>query len=102
MSNFALFFGHKGRKQAIFQLFLYPTALDVGTLATQGYCVKCKAKREMKGEKQVTMKNGRNAITGTCSVCGTKMFKIGGGGGGKAKAKPAKKAAKKKGGKKKK
>ena len=25
-------------------------------LATQGYCVKCKAKREMKGEKQITMK----------------------------------------------
>lgn len=48
----------------------------------------------MKGEKQVTMKNGRNAISGTCSVCGTKMFKIGGGGGGKAKAK-AKPAAKK-------
>jgi hypothetical protein len=56
----------------------------------------------MKGERQVTMKNGRNATTGTCTVCGTKMFKIGGGGGGKAKAKPAKKAAKKKGGKKKK
>ncbi|AIF83968.1 hypothetical protein NTE_01909 [Candidatus Nitrososphaera evergladensis SR1] len=58
----------------------------------------------MKGEKQVTMKNGRNALSGTCSVCGTKMFKIGGGGGGaKAKAKaPAKKAAKKKAGKKKK
>lgn len=55
----------------------------------------------MKGEKQVTMKNGRNALSGTCSVCGTKMFKIGGGssaGGGaakaKAKAKPAKKAVK--------
>lgn len=51
----------------------------------------------MKGEKQVTMKNGRNAISGTCSVCGTKMFKIGGGssssGGAKAKAK-AKPAAK--------
>jgi hypothetical protein len=56
----------------------------------------------MKGEKQITMKNGRPATTGTCSVCGTKMFKIGGGGGGgKAKAKKA--AAKKKGkGKKKK
>jgi len=40
----------------------------------------------MKGEKQIVMKNGRNAITGTCSVCGTKMFKIGGG-SGKAKAK---------------
>jgi hypothetical protein len=25
------------------------------------------------------MKNGRPAIKGTCSVCGTKMFKIGGG-----------------------
>jgi len=55
-------------------------------LVTQAYCVKCKKKREMKGEKQIVMKNGRNAITGTCSVCGTKMFKIGGG-SGKAKAK---------------
>ena len=70
-------------------------------MATQGYCVKCKAKREIKGEKQVTMKNGRNAISGTCSVCGTKMFKIGGGsssssGGAKAKvkAKPAAKTVK--------
>jgi RNase P subunit RPR2 len=48
-------------------------------LATEGYCVKCKAKRQIKGEQQVTMKNGRPAIKGTCSVCGTKMFKIGGG-----------------------
>jgi hypothetical protein len=58
----------------------------------------------MKGEKQVTMKNGRNALSGTCSVCGTKMFKIGGGGGSVAKAKaktPTKKAAKKKASKKK-
>ena len=30
----------------------------------------------MKGEKQIIMKNGRNAISGTCSDCGTKMFKI--------------------------
>jgi hypothetical protein len=71
-------------------------------MATTGYCVKCKAKREMKGEKQITMKNGRPATTGTCSVCGTKMFKIGGGGGGgvkvKVKAKvKAKTGAKKKG-----
>jgi len=58
-------------------------------LATVGYCVKCKAKREMKGEKQITMKNGRPATTGTCTVCGTKMFRIGGGGGGKAKGKKA-------------
>ena len=64
-------------------------------LATEGYCVKCKAKRQMKGETQVIMKNGRPATRGTCSVCGTKMFKIGGGpsksitkGKTKAKAKP--------------
>jgi len=57
-------------------------------MATTGYCVKCKNKREMKGERQIIMKNGRPATTGTCTVCGTKMFKIGGGGGGgKAKAK---------------
>jgi hypothetical protein len=49
-------------------------------MATQAYCVKCKTKREMKNEKPVTMKNGRSAISGTCSICGTKMFKIGGGG----------------------
>jgi ribosomal protein S27E len=66
-------------------------------LATVGYCVKCKAKREIKGERQIIMKNGRPATTGTCTVCGTKMFKIGGGGGAvKAKAKkaPAKKKSK--------
>jgi hypothetical protein len=48
-------------------------------MTTQAYCVKCKAKRQMKNEKPVTMKNGRTAISGVCSTCGTKMFKIGGG-----------------------
>ena len=43
----------------------------------QGYCVKCKKKQTMKDPKQITMKNGRPATTGTCPVCGTKMFKIG-------------------------
>lgn len=99
MAKFTIVFKSKARKSAFLELFLYPSTLDPSTLATQGYCVKCKAPREMAGEKQVVMKNGRNATTGTCTVCGTKMFKIGGGGGGskvkaKAKAKP-KKAAKK-------
>jgi RNase P subunit RPR2 len=40
------------------------------------YCVKCKTKTEIKDPKEVTMKNGRAAITGTCSVCGTKVFRI--------------------------
>lgn len=43
-----------------------------------GYCMKCHKKREMNGESIVKMKNGRKATKGTCSVCGTKMFKIGG------------------------
>ena len=43
----------------------------------QGYCVKCRAKREMRNPQQITMKNGRPATTGICPVCGTKMFRIG-------------------------
>ena len=38
---------------------------------TEAYCVKCKKKTEMKDPKEVTMKNGRHAMKGTCSVCGT-------------------------------
>ncbi len=41
------------------------------------YCVKCKAKREIKDPKPVTMKNGKPATSGVCSACGTKVFKIG-------------------------
>ena len=45
--------------------------------APQAYCVKCKTKHEIKDAAQITMKNGRPATEGKCSVCGTKMFKIG-------------------------
>ena len=56
----------------------------------------------MKNEKQVTMKNGRRAVSGTCSVCGTKMFRIGGGSSSRsanvavAKQRPKVKAASRK------
>lgn len=43
----------------------------------EGYCVKCKAKREMKDAQAVTMKNGKPATKGVCPECGTTMFKIG-------------------------
>ncbi len=43
----------------------------------EGYCVKCKSRREMKNAKAVTMKNGKPATEGVCPTCGTKMFKIG-------------------------
>ncbi len=45
-------------------------------MATEAYCVKCREKREMKDEQEVTMKNGRNAVQGICSVCGTKLFRM--------------------------
>ncbi len=45
---------------------------------TQGYCVKCKKKQEIKNEKKVTLKNGKPATKGECPKCGTKMFRIGG------------------------
>lgn len=52
----------------------------------EGYCLKCREKREMSDPKEVTLKNGRAAMQGTCAVCGTKITVMGG-------AKPAQKAA---------
>ncbi len=46
----------------------------------EGYCVKCKEKREIKDAKEVEMKGKggkpRLAMTGTCPTCTTKMFRI--------------------------
>jgi hypothetical protein len=39
----------------------------------------CKKKNiEMKDVKRVTLKNGKKAVAGKCSICDGKMFKIGG------------------------
>ncbi len=43
----------------------------------EAYCVKCKAKRQMKDPKPNKMANGRDSVKGTCPVCGTGMFRIG-------------------------
>jgi Zn finger protein HypA/HybF involved in hydrogenase expression len=45
----------------------------------EGYCVKCKAKKEIVDAVEVTTKNGRKAIKGKCPTCGTVMYKIVGG-----------------------
>ncbi len=46
----------------------------------EGYCVKCKAKSEMKDAKEVSMKakggKTRKAMKGKCTKCGTTMFRI--------------------------
>jgi Zn finger protein HypA/HybF involved in hydrogenase expression len=52
----------------------------------EGYCVKCKAKKEISDAVDETMKNGRKAIKGKCPTCGAGMFKIL---GGKATPPPA-------------
>jgi hypothetical protein len=45
--------------------------------AKEGYCVKCKSKKDIKDGQDIVMKNGRPATQGTCPDCGTKIFKIG-------------------------
>jgi len=54
-----------------------PLRRQKGGGVMQAYCVKCRAKREIKDAKSIIMKNGRPATQGVCPVCGTKMFRIG-------------------------
>jgi len=42
----------------------------------QGYCVKCRQKRDITDGQEVTMKNGRKALKGKCGTCGTGMYRI--------------------------
>lgn len=46
-------------------------------MAVMGYCVKCRAKREIKDAQSITMKNGKPATKGVCPVCNTGIYKIG-------------------------
>jgi len=43
----------------------------------RAYCMKCRAKKEMKDARSITMKNDRPVTQGVCPACGTKMFRIG-------------------------
>ena len=40
---------------------------------TLGFCVKCKAKRDIKNPVKTSV-NGHPAVKGVCPKCGTKMF----------------------------
>jgi hypothetical protein len=40
-----------------------------------GYCVKCREKRDFQGEVK-TLENGSRAAQGSCPVCGTKMTRM--------------------------
>lgn len=41
-----------------------------------GYCMKCKCKRVIRNGQRVTLKNGRQALKGTCSICGTNITRF--------------------------
>lgn len=43
----------------------------------KAYCVKCKEKRELGSPQAVYTKTGTPGTSGACSVCGTKMFRMG-------------------------
>jgi len=43
----------------------------------EAYCVRCKQKREIKDPVADFNKNGTPVTVGTCSVCGTKVYRIG-------------------------
>ena len=43
----------------------------------QAYCFRCRKKVKIKNEERITLKNGRPATRGLCTVCGTKVSRIG-------------------------
>ena len=49
-----------------------------GARMAEAYCVKDKKKVEVQNPQQITMKNGKPALQGTCPKCGGKVFRIGG------------------------
>ena len=43
----------------------------------KGYCLRCRTKQEMLENVEVTIKGGRRAIQGRCTVCDTKITRFG-------------------------
>jgi pimeloyl-ACP methyl ester carboxylesterase len=43
----------------------------------EAYCAKCKMKRKMLSPVEVTSKDGRPAVRGTCEVCGSNLHRFG-------------------------
>ena len=47
-------------------------------VAYEGYCMKCKKKQDIKNPEETFVKGKvkMKAVKGTCTKCGTKMYKI--------------------------
>jgi len=43
----------------------------------QAYCMKCRAKKEIKNPRSIVMRNKKLATYGVCPTCGMKVFSIG-------------------------
>ncbi len=56
---------------------VHTTLSKKGGKLMQAYCFKCRANKEIKDAKSITIKNGKPATQGVCPSCGTKMFRIG-------------------------
>ena len=41
------------------------------------YCLKCKTKRDIRQPVQKILANGKPSTQGFCSICGTKMSRLG-------------------------
>jgi hypothetical protein len=72
-----------GRREAVPSLVGAPPAevgitpvMPVKIKRIRAYCMKCRAKREMKNPRAITLKNGRPAVQGLCSRCGARMFRL--------------------------
>ena len=55
----------------------YEASVEKGSCmgSYEGYCVKCREKREFEGEKK-ELPNGRFAAQGECPKCGTKITRM--------------------------
>jgi hypothetical protein len=46
-------------------------------LAVPIFCTKCRVKRDIEGPEAFTTSNGKDALRGTCPVCGTRVVRMG-------------------------
>ncbi len=51
--------------------------VEKGKPIVHGFCVKCRAKREIKNPRHVILKNLCHAMEGICPWCGTKIIRFG-------------------------
>jgi hypothetical protein len=58
------------------RLFRKDSSPDAAVEPVQGYCFRCKSKREMKSATKIWMKNGKPRMYGSCIVCGGKISKL--------------------------